>query len=126
MLCAGDRGSRSAAAVPYAAVMEIAFALLLLTLVGTLIEAVLGFGFAVMFMPAAALLVAPQHAVAVSLVLTLWLVRGGLRANPGRTQTVVELIYTFSETNIGQATLPKAWTIMKHCSQESVSPSSSL
>jgi F-type H+-transporting ATPase subunit a len=46
--------------------------------------------------------------VAVSLVLTLWLVRGGLRANPGRTQTVVELIYTFSETNIGQATLPKA------------------
>lgn len=53
----------------YAAMMEIAFALLLLTLVGTLIEAVLGFGFAVMFMPAAALLVAPQHAVAVSLVL---------------------------------------------------------
>ena len=46
--------------------------------------------------------------VAVSLILTLWLVRGGLRANPGRTQTVVELIYTFSETNIGQATLPKA------------------
>lgn len=49
--------------------MEIAFALLLLTLVGTLIEAVLGFGFAVMFVPAAALLVAPQHAVAVSLIL---------------------------------------------------------
>lgn len=49
--------------------MEIALALLLLTFVGTLIEAVLGFGFAVMFVPAAALLVAPQHAVAVSLVL---------------------------------------------------------
>jgi F-type H+-transporting ATPase subunit a len=46
--------------------------------------------------------------VAVSVILTLWVVRGGLRAQPGRTQTVVELIYTFSETNIGQATLPKA------------------
>ena len=46
--------------------------------------------------------------VAVSLILTLWVVRGGLRAQPGRTQTVVELLYTFSETNIGQATLPKA------------------
>lgn len=53
----------------YAARVEIALALFLLTLVGTLIEAVLGFGFAVMFVPAAALLVAPQHAVAVSLVL---------------------------------------------------------
>jgi len=49
--------------------MEIALALALLTLIGTLIEAVLGFGFAVMFVPAAALLVAPQHAVAVSLIL---------------------------------------------------------
>jgi uncharacterized membrane protein YfcA len=49
--------------------VDIALALLLLTLVGTLIEAVLGFGFAVMFVPAAALLVAPRHAVAVSLVL---------------------------------------------------------
>ena len=46
-------------------------------------------------------------AVVVSVVLTLWIVRGGLRAQPGRTQTVVELLYTFSETNIGQATLPK-------------------
>ena len=46
--------------------------------------------------------------VAASVILTLWIVRGGLRAQPGRTQTVVELLYTFSETNIGQATLPKA------------------
>jgi F-type H+-transporting ATPase subunit a len=46
-------------------------------------------------------------AVIVSVALTLWVVRGGLRAQPGRTQTVVELLYTFSETNIGQATLPK-------------------
>jgi len=44
----------------------------------------------------------------ISVVLTLWIVRGGLRTQPGRTQTVVELLYTFSETNIGQSTLPKA------------------
>lgn len=47
-------------------------------------------------------------AVAISIILTLWIVRGGLRTNPGRTQTVVELLYSFAETNIGQATLPKA------------------
>lgn len=47
-------------------------------------------------------------AVAISIVLTLWIVRGGLRTKPGRTQTVVELLYSFAETNIGQATLPKA------------------
>ncbi len=46
--------------------------------------------------------------VAISVALTLWVVRGGLRTQPGRTQTVVELLYTFSETNIGQSTLPKA------------------
>jgi F-type H+-transporting ATPase subunit a len=46
--------------------------------------------------------------LAITIVLTLWIVRGGLRAQPGRTQTVVELLYTFSESNIGQATLPKA------------------
>ncbi len=46
--------------------------------------------------------------VFVSVILTLWIVRGGLRTQPGRTQSVVEVLYTFSETNIGQATLPKA------------------
>ena len=46
--------------------------------------------------------------LAITIVLTLWIVRGGLRTQPGRTQTVVELLYTFSESNIGQATLPKA------------------
>jgi len=46
--------------------------------------------------------------VLVSIVLTLWIVRGGLRTNPNRTQAVVEALYSFSETNIGQATLPKA------------------
>lgn len=46
-------------------------------------------------------------AVAISIILTLWIVRGGLRTKPGRTQTVVELLYSFAETNIGQATLPK-------------------
>lgn len=45
--------------------------------------------------------------VLVSIVLTLWIVRGGLRTNPNRTQAVVEALYSFSETNIGQATLPK-------------------
>ena len=43
----------------------------------------------------------------VAVGLTLWIVRGGLRTNPNRTQSVVEVLYTFSETNIGQATLPK-------------------
>ena len=46
-------------------------------------------------------------AVIVAVGLTLWIVRGGLRTDPKRTQSVVELLYTFSETNIGQATLPK-------------------
>ena len=54
---------------PYPRPMQVTIALALLTLVGTGIEAVLGFGFAVMFVPAAALIVAPRHAVAVSLVL---------------------------------------------------------
>ena len=47
-------------------------------------------------------------AVAAAIILTLWIVRGGLRTDPKRTQNVVEVLYTFSETNIGQATLPKA------------------
>jgi F-type H+-transporting ATPase subunit a len=47
-------------------------------------------------------------AVVISIVLTLWIVRGGLRTQPGRTQAVVEVLYSFAETNIGQATLPKA------------------
>lgn len=47
-------------------------------------------------------------AVAISIILTLWIVRGGLRTKPGRMQSVVEVLYSFAETNIGQATLPKA------------------
>ena len=46
-------------------------------------------------------------AVLIAVLLTLWIVRGGLRTDPKRTQSVVEVLYTFSETNIGQATLPK-------------------
>ncbi len=46
-------------------------------------------------------------AVVVAVGLTLWIVRGGLRTDPKRTQSVVEVLFTFSETNIGQATLPK-------------------
>jgi len=46
--------------------------------------------------------------VLVSVVLTLWIVRGGLRTQPGRTQAVVEVMYSFAESNIGRATLPKA------------------
>ena len=41
------------------------------------------------------------------MIRTLWIVRGGLRVQPKRTQTVVETIYTFAETNIGKATLPE-------------------
>ncbi len=44
-------------------------------------------------------------AAAISIGIALWL-RGGLKQQPGRLQTVVELIYTFAETNIGRATLP--------------------
>jgi F-type H+-transporting ATPase subunit a len=47
-------------------------------------------------------------AAVITVVATLWIVRGGLRrANPGRTQAVVETIYSFAETNIGKATLPR-------------------
>jgi F-type H+-transporting ATPase subunit a len=46
-------------------------------------------------------------AAAISIGIAFWL-RGGLRQQPGRLQTVVELIYTFAETNIGRATLPTA------------------
>jgi F-type H+-transporting ATPase subunit a len=44
-------------------------------------------------------------AAAITIAIAIWL-RGGLKQQPGRLQTVVELIYTFSETNIGRATLP--------------------
>ena len=46
-------------------------------------------------------------AAAISIGIAIWL-RGGLRQQPGRLQTVVELIYSFAETNIGRSTLPKA------------------
>jgi F-type H+-transporting ATPase subunit a len=46
-------------------------------------------------------------AAAISIGIALWL-RGGMKQQPGRLQTVVELIYTFAETNIGRATLPSA------------------
>jgi F-type H+-transporting ATPase subunit a len=46
-------------------------------------------------------------AALIAVILTLWIVRGGLRVQPKRTQTVVETFYTFAETNIGKATLPK-------------------
>jgi F-type H+-transporting ATPase subunit a len=46
-------------------------------------------------------------AAAISIVMTLWIVRGGLRQRPERLQTVVETLYGFTETQIGQATLPR-------------------
>ncbi len=45
-------------------------------------------------------------AAAISIGIAIW-IRGGLKQQPGRLQTVVELIYTFSESNIGRATLPR-------------------
>jgi len=45
-------------------------------------------------------------AAVISILLVLWIVRGGLRERPGHLQTVVETIYGFAESNIGQATLP--------------------
>ena len=45
-------------------------------------------------------------AAAISIGIAIW-IRGGLKQQPGRLQTVVELIYTFTETNIGRATLPR-------------------
>ena len=47
-------------------------------------------------------------AAAITILLTLWVVRGGLRRQPGRTQALVETMYSFAETNIGKATLPRA------------------
>jgi F-type H+-transporting ATPase subunit a len=47
-------------------------------------------------------------AALISVLVTLWIVRGGLRVRPGRTQAVVEILYSFVESNIGRATLPKA------------------
>jgi F-type H+-transporting ATPase subunit a len=46
-------------------------------------------------------------AAVISVVVTLWIVRGGLRVQPGRTQAVVEILYGFLETNVGRATLPQ-------------------
>ena len=43
----------------------------------------------------------------VTVVVTLWIVRGGLRERPGRLQAAVEVIYSFMETNIGRSTLPQ-------------------
>ena len=45
-------------------------------------------------------------AALISVALVLWL-RGGLRMQPGRLQAFVETFYTFTETNIGRATLPQ-------------------
>ena len=46
-------------------------------------------------------------AAAISVLVTLWIVRGGLRVRPGRSQAVVEILYSFLETNVGRATLPQ-------------------
>jgi F-type H+-transporting ATPase subunit a len=45
-------------------------------------------------------------AALISIALVLWL-RGGLKQQPGRLQAFVETFYTFTETNIGRATLPQ-------------------
>jgi F-type H+-transporting ATPase subunit a len=47
-------------------------------------------------------------AALVSVALVTWIARGGLKERPGRMQTVVETIYGFAESSIGQMTLPKA------------------
>src|SRR5438105_15190276 len=60
---------RSVCASPaYHPVMDV-IALAAIVVFGTLVEGVLGFGFAPLFVPAAALVVSPRQAVAVSLVL---------------------------------------------------------
>jgi F-type H+-transporting ATPase subunit a len=46
-------------------------------------------------------------AALMSIALAFWL-RGGLHERPGRFQAFVETFYTFSETQIGRATLPSA------------------
>jgi len=46
-------------------------------------------------------------AAIITIIATLWITRGGLRQRPDRLQTVVETIYSFAETNIGKATLPR-------------------
>jgi F-type H+-transporting ATPase subunit a len=46
-------------------------------------------------------------AAAITILAALW-IRGGLKQRPGRMQTFVETFYTFSETSIGRATLPRS------------------
>jgi F-type H+-transporting ATPase subunit a len=43
----------------------------------------------------------------ISVVAPLLVIRGGLRQKPGRSQAVVELVFSFVETAIGRATLPE-------------------
>jgi F-type H+-transporting ATPase subunit a len=46
-------------------------------------------------------------AAVISVVAPILVIRGGLRQKPGRSQAVVELVYSFVETSIGRATLPE-------------------
>jgi F-type H+-transporting ATPase subunit a len=46
-------------------------------------------------------------AAVISVVAPILVIRGGLREKPGRSQAVVELIYSFVETSIARATLPE-------------------
>ena len=48
-----------------------------------------------------------MFAAVVAVVAPILVIRGGLRQKPGRSQAVVELVYSFVETSIGRATLPE-------------------
>ena len=48
-----------------------------------------------------------MFAAVVAVVAPILVIRGGLREKPGRSQAVVEIVYSFVETSIGRATLPE-------------------
>jgi F-type H+-transporting ATPase subunit a len=43
----------------------------------------------------------------IATVAPILVIRGGLREKPGRAQAVIELVYDFTETSIGRASLPE-------------------
>lgn len=48
-------------------------------------------------------------AAIITVLLSLWITRGGLKREPGRFQAVVEMMYGFADSGIARSTLPKSY-----------------
>lgn len=48
-------------------------------------------------------------AALITVILSLWIARGGLKREPGRVQAVVEMMFGFADTGIARTTLPKKY-----------------